>query len=145
MVFFQRFFAGKQIVEMDQFGGAARQTARRRGLFLAIQPETGDDQSFNTIGGEMLFYDYANKDKYELYNDFITFLIQRPDVLDHNIPLSELKIFLKRTEAEKHIDLDAGDLIEFSGKIYSTALGDAWMEVDNFTVLTVKKDSTNKK
>ena len=27
--------------------------------------------------------------------EYISFLIQRPDVIDHNIPLSELKIFLK--------------------------------------------------
>ena len=76
--------------------------------------------------------------------DYISFLIQRPDVPDHNIPLSEMKIFLKRSEAEKHIDLDAGDLIEFSGKVFSTALGDIWMDVDNFTVLT-EKPKTDKK
>lgn len=50
-------------------------------------------------------------------------MIQRPDVTDHNIPLSELKIFLKRAEAEKHIDLNAGDEVEFTGKVFSTALG----------------------
>ena len=46
---------------------------------------------------------------------------------------------------EKHIDLDAGDEIEFSGKIFSTALGDAWMDVENFKVLTIKKQDTTKK
>ena len=71
--------------------------------------------------------------------DYISFLIQRSDVLDHNIPLSEMKIFMKRTEAEKHIDLDSGDEIEFCGKVFSNALGDVWMDVDKFTVLTVKE------
>lgn len=70
--------------------------------------------------------------------DYISFLIQRPDVTDHNIPLSELKIFLKRDEAEKHIDLDSGDEIEFGGRVFSNALTDAWMDADIFTVLTVK-------
>lgn len=98
----------------------------------------GKFDKFSTLG---LDYKPAMKSS----DDYITFLIQRPDVTDHNIPLSELKIFLKRSEAEKHIDLDAGDEIEFSGKIFSTALGDAWMDVENFKVLTIKKQDTTKK
>lgn len=77
---------------------------------------------------------------------YISFLIERPDVTNHNVPLSELKIFLKKEVAEKNIDLDAGDEVEFTGKVFSTALGDAWIDVDNFKVLTpkkpVKKDSS---
>ena len=69
---------------------------------------------------------------------YISFLIQRPDVTNHNIPLSEMKIFLKKEIAEKNIDLDAGDEIEFTGRVFSTALGDAWMDVDTFKVLTQK-------
>lgn len=69
---------------------------------------------------------------------YISFLIQRPDITDHNIPLSELKIFLDRTVAEKHIELNSGDVIEFTGKVFSTALGDPWMDVDNFTVISTK-------
>lgn len=75
---------------------------------------------------------------------YISFLIQRPDVYDHNIPLSELKIFLNRTEAEKHIDLNSGDVIEFQGKVFSTALGDPWMDVDKFTVISTKPKDENK-
>lgn len=71
--------------------------------------------------------------------DYITFLIQRNDVKDHNIPLSEMKIFLKRAEAEKHIDLNSGDEIEFSGKVFSTALGDVWMDAEKFTVISKKE------
>jgi len=69
---------------------------------------------------------------------YISFLIQRPDIQDHNIPLSELKIFINRDEAEKHIDLNSGDIIEFTGKVFSTALGDAWMDVNTFTVISSK-------
>ena len=76
--------------------------------------------------------------------DYISFLIQRPDVLDHNVPLSELKIFIKRTEAEKHIDLDAGDEIEFSGKVFSNALGDVWMDAEQFKVLSTKAKTEKK-
>lgn len=70
--------------------------------------------------------------------NYISFLIQRPDVVDHNIPLSEMKIFLKRAEAEKHIDLNSGDEVQFEGKVFSTALGDVWVDVDKFTVLSTK-------
>lgn len=66
---------------------------------------------------------------------YISFLIQRPDVINHNIPLSEMKIFLKKEIAEKHIDLDAGDVIEFNGRVFSTALGDPWIDVDSLKVL----------
>lgn len=69
---------------------------------------------------------------------YISFLIQRPDITDHNIPLSELKIFLNRDEAEKHIDLNSGDIVEFSGKVFSNALGDVWMDADKFTVISTK-------
>lgn len=75
---------------------------------------------------------------------YISFLIQRPDVTDHNIPLSELKIFLNRDEAEKHIDLNSGDIIEFTGKVFSNALGDPWMDVDKFTVISTKPKTDNK-
>ena len=61
--------------------------------------------------------------------NYISFLIQRPDVQDHNIPLSELKIFLNRTEAEKHIELNSGD---------------PWMDAETFTVISTKPKENNK-
>ena len=75
--------------------------------------------------------------------NYISFMIQRPDVYDHNIPLSELKIFLSRTEAEKYIDLNSGDIVEFTGKVFSTALGDPWMDASTFTVISSKPKTQN--
>ena len=75
--------------------------------------------------------------------NYISFLIQRPDVYDHNIPLSELKIFLSRTEAEKYIDLNSGDIVEFSGRVFSTALGDPWMDASVFNVISSKPKTQN--
>lgn len=75
---------------------------------------------------------------------YITLLIQRPDVLSHDIPLSELKIFMDRKSAEKYIDLNSGDEIEIAGKVFSRVLGDAWMDVDNFTVLRSVPKTSNK-
>ena len=92
---------------------------------------------FSTLG-----LDY--KPAFRSSEKYISFLIQRPDVLDHNILLSELKIFIDRTVAEKHIDLNSGDEIEFTGKVFSTALGDPWMDVDKFTVITSKPKTETK-
>ncbi|MBR1907956.1 hypothetical protein IJ818_03370 [bacterium] len=72
---------------------------------------------------------------------YITFLIQRPEV-SNDIPLSELKNFLTRDMAEKFIDLNNGDTIEYTGTVFSTALGDVWVDVDSLTVL--KKKETKK-
>ena len=98
----------------------------------------GKFDKFSTLG---LDYPPAKRSS----DDYITFLIQRPDVTNHNIPLSELKIFLKKDVAEKNIDLDAGDKIEFTGRIFSSALGDAWMDVDEFKVLTQKAPKKEEK
>lgn len=95
---------------------------------------------FSTLG-----LDY--KPAFKSSEKFITFLIKRDDVKDHTIPLSELKNFLSRDIAEKYIDLKAGDEIEYSGVVFSNALGDAWIDVDKFTVLTQKpkaEESTKK-
>lgn len=60
---------------------------------------------------------------------YISFLILRPDT-DKNIPLSEMKLFLKRTDAEKLIDLKEGDKVQFTGTVFSTALNDPWVDVE---------------
>ncbi|MBQ3102127.1 hypothetical protein IJC60_03890 [bacterium] len=67
--------------------------------------------------------------------DFISFMVQRNDVLDHNVPLSELKLFMKRKYAEKFIELDTGDKINITGKVFSNALGDAWVDVDTIEIV----------
>ena len=92
---------------------------------------TAKFDKFSTLG-----LDYAPAMRSS--ENYISFLIQRPDITDHNIPLSELKIFLNRTEAEKYIELNSGDIVEFSGKVFSTALGDPWMDAQTFTVISSK-------
>lgn len=76
--------------------------------------------------------------------DYISFLIKRDDVVNHTVPLSEMKIFLKRDEAEKYIDLNAGDVVEFSGKVFSNALSDVWVDVEKFTVISSKPKEIKK-
>lgn len=96
----------------------------------------GKFDKFSTLG---LDYPPAMR----THEKYISFMIQRPDITNHNIPLSELKIFLKKEVAEKNIDLDAGDEIEFTGKVFSTALGDPWVDVHDLKVIN-KVEKTKK-
>lgn len=92
---------------------------------------------FSTLG---LDYKPAFKDS----KKYISFLIRRPDV-SNVIPLSEMKIFIDRDKAEKLVDLESGDKIEFVGTVFSTALNDPWVEVDSVKILSIKnKEKANK-
>lgn len=89
---------------------------------------------FSTLG-----LDY--KPAFRNSKDYISFLICRSDVVDHVVPLSEMKLFLKRDVAEKFIDLESGDKIEVYGRVFSQALGDPWIEVEHLKIIkkTIKK------
>ncbi|MBR2069010.1 MAG: hypothetical protein IJ877_04525 [Candidatus Gastranaerophilales bacterium] len=87
---------------------------------------------FSTLG---LDYNKALR----LSTKYIGILIQRDDVVDHDIPLSEMKLFLTKELAEKHIDLDAGDKIELTATVFSTALGDPWLDVTSLSVIKKAK------
>ena len=72
---------------------------------------------------------------------YIGILIQRDDVVHHNIPLSEMKLFLTKEMAEKHLDLDTGDKIELTAKVFSTALNDPWLDIVDLKIIKkVKKE-----
>lgn len=91
---------------------------------------------FSTLG-----LDY--KPAFRNSKDYISFLIRRSDVVDHVVPLSEMKLFLKREIAEKFIDLESGDKIEVYGRVFSNALGDPWIEVEHLKITNkvIKKKS----
>ena len=91
---------------------------------------------FSTLG-----LDY--KPAFKSSEDYISFLIRRDDT-GFNIPLSEMKLFLKRTEAEKFIDLKTNDEIEIKGVVFSDALGDAWIDVQEMKI-TKKAPEEDKK
>ena len=74
--------------------------------------------------------------------EYISFLIKRDDT-NFNIPLSEMKLFLKRSTAEKFIDLKTNDEIEIKGILFSDALGDAWVDVKELKI--IKKAPEEKK
>ncbi|MBE7711853.1 MAG: hypothetical protein E7Z92_06930 [Cyanobacteria bacterium SIG31] len=95
-------------------------------LNQTVQMEAKFDK-FSTLG-----LDY--KPAFKSSEDYISFLIKRDDT-QYDIPLSEMKLFLKRSEAEKHIDLKTNDEISIIGKVFSDALGDAWIEVEKLTLV----------
>ena len=100
--------------------------------------------SFNAefVGFSSLGLDY--KPAFREPSKYISVLIRRDDVTTHTVPLSEMKIFMPRTLAEKHMDMEQGDKIQISGKVFSTALGDPWVDIDDLKVLTKKENKEQK-
>ena len=87
---------------------------------------------FSTLG---LDYKPALKSSEE----YISFLVKRDDT-SYDIPLSEMKLFLKRAEAEKFIDLKTNDEIQITGTVFSDALGDVWIDVSNLVLIKKAPD-----
>ena len=74
------------------------------------------------------------KPAFKSSEEYISFLIKRDDTT-YDIPLSEMKLFIKREEAEKHIDLKTNDEIQIIGTVFSDALGDTWIDVSKLTLI----------
>ena len=91
---------------------------------------------FSTLG-----LDY--KTAYRSSEDYISFLIKRDDTT-FNIPLSEMKLFLKRDAAEKFIDLKTNDEIEINGVVFSDALGDTWVDVKELKIIKKAPEENSK-
>ncbi len=88
---------------------------------------------FSSLG---LDYPVVNRSS----KDYISFLIKRDEIKNYNIPLSELKLIVKRSYAEKELlKLENKDEIEVYGKVFSKALGDPWVDVEKIIILTPKK------
>lgn len=93
---------------------------------------------FVTIG---LDYKPAFRDS----KDYISFLIRKDEIQGHIIPMSELKILINRKTAEKQLaKIESGDKIEIEGKIFSTALGDPWLEACKVTIISKKEKKDDK-
>lgn len=92
---------------------------------------------FSTLG-----LDY--KSAFKSSEQYISFLIKRDDTT-YDIPLSEMKLFLKRETAEKFIDLKSNDEIQIQGLVFSDALGDPWIEVNSIELIKKAENSDIKK
>ena len=56
-----------------------------------------------------------------------------------------MKLFLKRTTAEKFIDIKSGDEVEITGTVFSDALGDTWVDVSGLKITKKAPDEKDKK
>lgn len=122
-------------------------------VYLAVSPIDVVDNPVKylnkniTFNAELVAFTSLGLDYKPAYRDpakYIGVLIRRPDVINHTIPLSEMKIFISREVAEKLDDIDAGDKVKISGRVFSTALGDPWVDANVFTVIQ-KKDKNKQK
>ncbi len=100
---------------------------------------TGDFASFCTLA---LNY----KPAYRPQKTHISFLVRKPD---SKVPMSELKLALpipKETDKVKNkllTSLKDGDKIEMTGKVFSTALEEPWVDVINLKRLSEAKKPTD--
>ena len=90
---------------------------------------TGTLAGFSGLG---LDYPAVKRD----VKDYVTILVFRADIPPtYEIPLSELKIFVNRKLLKDFKRIGQGDTIKITGTVVSDALGDAWVEASNITVL----------
>ena len=67
---------------------------------------TSTDLNFGTVSGEVIFYQSENSDRYEAYNDFVSFLSFTPLELYYSIPTSPAQVFHCDVEV---LNLDKGE------------------------------------
>ena len=72
-------------------------------------------------------------------------LVERDDVKTHVIPLSELKMFIKIDKLKKFTDLASGDKVKIKGKVFSAALDDPWLDIEELTILEHVNPDASKK
>ena len=95
---------------------------------------------FNSFSALGLDYPKAERKSKE----YISVLILRPDVDHHKIPLSELKLFYPRKKTKALLDLESGMKVTVKGTVFSTALGDPWVDINELTFKKkVKKASSS--
>jgi hypothetical protein len=95
--------------------------------------------TFNSFASLGLDYKKAFRDS----KDYVSMLVLRPDVSPkYRIPLSELKLFFPRKKSDVVLHLDAGDTVQITGLVFSNALGEPWMDVNQLTIVekTAKTD-----
>lgn len=86
---------------------------------------------FNRFADTALDYKKAFRDS----RDYVSFFILRPDVFQHTIPLSELKLFFPRKKSSEVMELETGDKIQIVGTQFSNALDEPWVDVEHIKIL----------
>lgn len=123
---------------------ASVQTQNSTPLAIVASPKNYLNKSvvFNAKFDKFATLGLDYKPAFKSSEEYISFLIKRDDTT-YDIPLSEMKLFLKRDVAEKFIDLKTDDEIQISGTVFSDALGDAWIDVTKLTLIKKAPDNKN--
>ena len=128
----------KVIAEPAMTANATIQTQQQNSTPLAIvaspRAYLGKTVTFNAKFDKFSTLGLDYKTAFKSSEEYISFLIKRDDTT-YDIPLSELKLFLKREIAEKFVELKLNDEIQITGNVFSDALGDAWVDVTNLVVI----------
>lgn len=129
--------------EQQQRGILDTSYQETQALSLLKNVDTWVGQKVSFEGTFITFSPYAldYKGAMRESKDFVAFLIERPDVKQHTIPLSELKLIFPRKKADSVMDLEGGDKIMIKGQVFSAALGDPWVDVDEVIILQKTPDS----
>lgn len=93
--------------------------------------------TFSSFSGLALDYPPAMRER----KKYISLTLFRPNT---EIPLGELKLAMKIEEAQKHELLpkvSEGDAVKIKGKVFSTALGEPWIDV---LQIQITKDPNSK-
>jgi len=107
---------------------------------LYMEKDVAFEGTFNRFSDMALDYKKAFRDS----RDYVSMLILRPDVKDHEIPLSELKLFFPRKKSEDVTNLDSGDVVSIKGHVFSNALGEPWVDIAEIKVTVEKADEEGK-
>jgi hypothetical protein len=105
-----------------------------------LNKRVGFEGTFNSFSSLGLDYKPAFRDS----KDHVSFIVLRPDVINHTIPMSELKLIVPRKKVETVIHLDQGDKVLVKGQVFSAALGEAWLDVSDVSILKKAKGKEKK-
>ena len=113
-------------------------------MTLVASPKTylGQNVTFEAVFDKFSTLGLDYKPAFKSSESYISFLVKREDT-SYDIPLSEMKLFLKREEAEKFIDLKSNDRIQITGNVFSDALGDVWIDVSKLVLLKKAPEKEN--
>ncbi len=99
------------------------------------------EATFNRFSDLGLDYPKALRES----TDFVNVLVLRPDVGNHQIPLSELKLFFPRKKSADVMELESGDVVNIKGSVFSSAMNDPWLDIDEIKILKKLKEKEEKK
>lgn len=89
------------------------------------------ETTFNSFSNLGLDYPKADRSS----SEYISVIVLRPDVPEHHIPMSEIKLFFPRKDSDSVLELELGDKINVKGHVFSVAMNDPWVDITEIKVI----------